>query len=82
VSEQHSSHAEIKMAMPAPQPDQITGTLARLVLFSSVLLKGASGISATPGPRACISPQEYSNSSPQFKQTWYVRFLIVNTAVR
>jgi len=30
----------------------------------------------------CISAHEYSNSRPQFKQTWYVRFLIVNTLLR
>jgi hypothetical protein len=28
----------------------------------------------------CMSAHEYSNSRPQFKQAWYVRFLIVSTA--
>jgi hypothetical protein len=30
----------------------------------------------------CINSKEYSNSCPHFKQTWYVRFLIVNTLLR
>ena len=80
--------------MPVPRPDQLSGaslglTLFSLTLFGLILLGsiwfGGSGtceLSATLDRVVCISAHEYPNSCPHFKQTWYVRFLIVNTALR
>ena len=75
VSEQDSSHSEPAMAWAVPRLDQITLLLGVRTLFS--------GAPETVGQHSIaterIRTQEYSNSCPHFKQTWYVRFLIVNT---
>jgi len=68
---------EIKIAMLLPWPNQLTGASFGLTLFG-----GTWGLSATLDRVVCISAHEYPNSCPHFKQTWYVRFLIVNTALR
>jgi len=76
ASEQDSSHLEIKVAIPVPRSNQLTGASFDLTLFEG---SGASGPRATFDRTERIRAQEYSNSLPHFKQTWYVRFLIVNT---
>jgi hypothetical protein len=45
-------------------------------------VQGRIGPVGNAQPYGVHQSQEYSNSCPQFKQTWYVRFLIVNKAVR
>jgi hypothetical protein len=73
-----------KIAMPAPRLDQLSGASFDLTLFVLTWFDGSGTwrLLATLDRTACISAQEYPNSSPHFKQTWYVRFLIVNTALR
>jgi hypothetical protein len=70
--------------MPVRWRDQLAGasfglTLSGLTWFSG---SGTWALSATLDRVVCICAQEYPNSCPHFKQTWYVRFLIVNTALR
>jgi hypothetical protein len=61
------------MALAVSRLDQINAS-GRRTLFS-----GASEPPTTFDRTERIRTQEYSNSCPQFKHTWYVRFLIVNT---
>jgi len=71
---------EIKIAIPVPRSNQLTGASFDLT-FDLTLFEGsgASGPGAMFDRTERIRAQEYSNSLPHFKQTWYVRFLIVNT---
>jgi hypothetical protein len=43
------------------------------------LFSGESELWTTFDRMERIRTQEYSNSCPHFRHTWYVRFLIVNT---
>src|SRR5271169_1875608 len=79
---------------PVSRPDQLSGASLGLTLFGMALFfsiwfgsiwfggSGAGALSAMLDRVVCISVHEYPNSCPHFKQTWYVRFLIVNTALR
>ena len=72
VSEQHSSHSNSGAAVSF-SPVLIHGFVSSLIIFKGV------GVGPTVDRTERMRAHEYSNSCPHFKQTWYVRFLIVNT---
>ena len=73
MSEQHSSHSEPTMRWAIPRLGQISASGHR------TLLSGASEPRTLFDRTVRIRNQEYSNSCPHFRHTWYVRFLMVNT---
>jgi hypothetical protein len=77
VSEQDSSHSGAE----GTTPRAITGSNGRFFNVPFALQKKSASRSRdeTADHTERILANEYSNSRPQFKQAWYVLFLIVNT---